>query len=1170
MVQLSWALIATTLVALSATVTALPACRITFNGSTGFPVSNASVICTGGGITAAASESLLAEHVSSFQGVKWDQAQCGNIGCLFTICGQTQATLVHTSISSVNATDLIGILCISQDSKIEIRQSTFGGNTAINGTIHVRDAATVLLQDSIIRDNLACGGNYGLNEDWNGQGAGGGLHAQDSARVSIVRSVFSGNVASWGGAMCAADNASINSINSTFTGNHALIWGGAAAACDSGNVKFTDHSVVSSNTAAVSGGGADMCNFASLTVSNHSTFRNNSAGTGAGADATESAIITVIGNSTFIGNRAVHWGGGAHAANNGSILVTNSKLIGNSAAYGGGVNVEGSATAVIADYAEVIGNHADQGGGIYAKQEVNENLGNKIGEGKGAGGIMSVVIRGGSNVSHNSASFGGGLFAGGSCSVAVTSGSSFTHNTAINQGGGLYISFDASINLSADTVIHSNKASLFGGGVFVAGFSNLQNVSSALAATANNTAGFAPDISVPPDTMAFTPHAPTIAKYISKAAPDQGLIHLAVRLTAGYDQRDAAGNTSRRVTGVPVAGIRVQISVTPSSPVLLGNQQQSNKDGIATFKEFKLLAAPGNYNLTVSAPDYPSVKALSFPVMVHGCEVGEVFNAAGNACDSCGLNYYSLNPINQSCDQCPAHTACPGRDGLQPKVGYWHSSNYSTQVHKCPNAHACRQSSGAPNTTTDWQCTAGYSSNLCGKCSAAGGVKYGTMGAFKCGVCPSKAAITALFVLSASILIILNFLTVHYTCRDNEQIQDKKEVWPTDVIKVLVLYLQYVVIVGSAPVDWPRSLEAVFTGVSWVFAAGTSQVVSLDCMYEDTGPLPAAVKRVLTYLIGPFAVVVAMVLAYAVRYWVKVGDVDPVPYGVYLVNKLPVICIVVLYCFFYPFLVRSAWSMLACYQIDDDSQGLYPQYLKAVGSYWVFDVEQKCWEGWHMKWALALGVPCVVVFCVGVPVGIVLILSRNRSRLKDLSFRMHFGFMYRNFTEHCCWWEAVVAVQTVVLVAISVFSSTLGAAYELLMFCVVFAVSIMLHQWFRPFLIKRLYHLQLTAYMCLFTICIIALSFLPLDRERESPALYKEVAGVVLLVFNAGFFAFGVYNLAVVTKGPISRAIKVIKKHPWSRAFKARFMKATACCRRVKSFRKPVKQAVASQAETKA
>jgi hypothetical protein len=61
--------------------------------------------------------------------------------------------------------------------------------------------------------------------------------------------------------------------------------------------------------------------------------------------------------------------------------------------------------------------------------------------------------------------------------------------------------------------------------------------------------------------------------------------------------------------------------------------------------------------------------------------------------------------------------------------------------------------------------------------------------------------------------------------------------------------------------------------------------------------------------------------------------------------------------------------------------------------YWAEDLDEKCYQGWHLTLVLFLGVPGVLLVCIGVPATLVLLLFRNRLQWGQSGPVYKFGFL---------------------------------------------------------------------------------------------------------------------------------------------------------------------------------
>jgi hypothetical protein len=191
---------------------------------------------------------------------------------------------------------------------------------------------------------------------------------------------------------------------------------------------------------------------------------------------------------------------------------------------------------------------------------------------------------------------------------------------------------------------------------------------------------------------------------------------------------------------------------------------------------------------------------------------------------------------------------------------------------------------------------------------------------------PPKVQLGLYLLLSFAVVVFIA-VTVHMTWKDN--LTGNRVVLATDYIKVLVLFLQYTVIIGSLSVAWPLfDVQRWFMAVNIVFAVGSGQALSLDCWlhhYLRSSKLPLAMQRQLVYFLSPVFVLLGVLtvqwLAWALVRWVvplvwrpKEGATQQ-PASLVL-RKLPVTLLVSAY-YANPTLARAAISFLrACALIE--------------------------------------------------------------------------------------------------------------------------------------------------------------------------------------------------------------------------------------------------------------
>ena len=226
----------------------------------------------------------------------------------------------------------------------------------------------------------------------------------------------------------------------------------------------------------------------------------------------------------------------------------------------------------------------------------------------------------------------------------------------------------------------------------------------------------------------------------------------------------------------------------------------------------------------------------------------------------------------------------------------------------------------------------------------------------------------------------------------------------------------------------------------------------------------------------------------------------------------------------HPTLARAAISFFACLRIDrvPPEVQLPPGAtapLNHTAGYWVSDITQQCFAGYHKGWALGLGLPFILLWCIGVPVAMGVGLFLCRAKADEDSFREHFGFLYRSCRPERMWWEAVWAARTVVLTVISVFAVPMERYFAALSLHMVFLVSAGLQIGFQPYAFPTLHRMHMVSTSCLAATTLGALAMFAYDIQ-ESTALRLRIAiAVLVLVMNVVFVGWCIWKLVPAVKG---------------------------------------------------
>ncbi|MBQ2851132.1 MAG: hypothetical protein IJE77_11680, partial [Thermoguttaceae bacterium] len=407
----------------------------------------------------------------------------------FTVVDQTKeapSTVVTTNADVVDAFDGEISLreAIAYAQKNESLGSTITFDASLKGeTIKLDGAAFRVAKDGITIDASAL---YDAENDVPGLtiDAGGETRAfylnggTEANPITLNGLTITGGLTAYGAGVFVEPDAALLAKNCVFADNKTTGSGGGAL-CVDGWASLED-CVFTGNSAASDGGAIYVATSASLTATGLD-ISNNSALCGGGLYLAPDATLT-LADSTVADNVATVYGGGGLQLI-GEATISNSTITRNSSpTYGGGVNVDGVATIV---NSEITANTAQYGGGIHTDgtngvltltgSTVSNNVATSHGGGlcgDGRGTVENVVFSG------NTAISGGAIHIGNSGSLTIVD-SEIIDNTASNEGGGISVSGDATLTLTGSLVdsneITAGTNDVYGGGICAYGTLTVEN-----------------------------------------------------------------------------------------------------------------------------------------------------------------------------------------------------------------------------------------------------------------------------------------------------------------------------------------------------------------------------------------------------------------------------------------------------------------------------------------------------------------------------------------------------------------------------------------------------------------------------------------------------------------------------------------------------------------------
>jgi len=366
----------------------------------------------------------------------------------------------------------------------------------------------------------------------------------------------------------------------------------------------------------------------------------------------------------------------------------------------------------------------------------------------------------------------------------------------------------------------------------------------------------------------------------------------------------------------------------------------------------------------------------------------------------------------------------------------------------------------------------------------------------------SSGAIIVLYMLAVIAVVgVVKLLVWFSTSANTGGRTDLQKPTPAEMLRALVLHSQWLYIICSTVgVPWPSSLSYPMQVVGGIWSSTSGSGFGIDCILRP-GRLPVSIQKVLLCLLMPVGILCLVVSIDAIPRLLR--PTKGSRKHTHMVHNFASVVMSVVFMFL-PTWVNTVLSLFTCVPLDSPVEP--PYQAAAVGAYWLEDMGSLCYSGYHKRWALGLGIPLTLLFCVALPSGVFLFMwySRKQGKLGNRHFQKHYGFMYRLWREEVCWWEAVVLLQTVALVMVATFGFAMGAYYQCLVSATVLAAIGLLLLGVKPFKCPAANHVAVLSICVLFFTAQVALSFLPYNNINPGP-VYGNIMGVLIMLANLAF-----------------------------------------------------------------
>eukprot|EP00161_Ancyromonas_sigmoides_P005253 TRINITY_DN155_c0_g1_i11.p1 TRINITY_DN155_c0_g1~~TRINITY_DN155_c0_g1_i11.p1 ORF type:complete len:1977 (-),score=42.19 TRINITY_DN155_c0_g1_i11:409-6339(-) len=459
-------------------------------------------------------------------------------------------------------------------------------------------------------------------------------------------------------------------------------------------------------------------------------------------------------------------------------------------------------------------------------------------------------------------------------------------------------------------------------------------------------------------------------------------------------------------------------------------------------------------------------------------------------CTCVPTTYHPLGRAGEVCSACKDGGVCVGGDRPPvPMEGFWAARAHDPFV-PCDVVEACP--GGALNL-----CETGYIGPRCGLCADRYFERDGL-----CRRCPENAQVQFAFFVLFGLLVCVVVLIVARKQRGQF----------INAIAIMASFFQVLSIVLSMELRWPSSVRDT---VSWLTVPFTFNIDFLAS--ECSLPIAFTAKWIMT---------LALPLFFALMFGVIYGVIHlhalvmgrgrasnspastPVPSsprgslrlatarrsmrdtlmrgatGDTLSSIRNSICnaFVLIVSLLYLVLSEAALSFFDCTKQPDNTWTLDSAPANICFSEW-----------WYAR--LPVSLAALAVYVVGIPLGVVLLLHRNKTRLYDPVFASRFGVLYQRYHATHAYWEAMVMMRKVALVL----GKTLFTQYvtaQATFALAVFVAGLQLQQHAKPMLIARYNTLEQVLLVSSTVVLLSGLMFISAEFSNNTAG----VVGVTVVV----------------------------------------------------------------------
>ncbi|CDW85128.1 UNKNOWN [Stylonychia lemnae] len=260
--------------------------------------------------------------------------------------------------------------------------------------------------------------------------------------------------------------------------------------------------------------------------------------------------------------------------------------------------------------------------------------------------------------------------------------------------------------------------------------------------------------------------------------------------------------------------------------------------------------------------------------------------------------------------------------------------------------------------------------------------------------------------------------------------------------KILLNHIQLILLTSTFNFKWPDIVMEFFK-TSRTVGEASDQIFSVDCFLNSKEQSSQQMKqnnqqffiRIFYFKLALFALMPFMLLILCNIIWMIILRK---PRQKAIRNTKSVSSMVILLFLIHPNLIKFVFNTFNCVDIDGETR------VKN-------DLEIECYRGQHFFWALAVALPAMIVWGLGIPFFGLALLLRNKKQLDQIVTRQKLGFLFRGYKRKYYYWEIVIMYRKIFLIFIQVFLLQYGVITQAMVVLILLIGFMALNLTLRPF-----------------------------------------------------------------------------------------------------------------------